>query len=285
MKAMILAAGLGTRMQELTRTRPKPMLPVLNIPLIAHTLYLLHRNGCEFAVINTHYLGDQIISYLEDFPYFTLQFTRESTILGTGGGISGALRQTDLSGYFWVLNPDCIYLPEFSLAAIATNSHSQKGSPTSAPAVESTDNSPPGIPSADSLEPHRPLLMLTDRSHDSSETGFQEIAEGTRISSMQSTAVRFSSSGNLMYCGLALLHEDQFQDISFQQESNVVDIWKKRAESHNLLGCLYTGSILDAGRKEDYLAVYKDRNAFPLTYIQGLTEFMEQWKGSTSSIQ
>ncbi|MCB1138394.1 MAG: NTP transferase domain-containing protein, partial [Leptospiraceae bacterium] len=59
MRAMILAAGLGTRMEELTRDCPKPMLPLLEVPLIAHTLLLLYKHGCSFAAINTHYLGEQ----------------------------------------------------------------------------------------------------------------------------------------------------------------------------------------------------------------------------------
>ena len=60
MKAMILAAGLGTRMRPLTLLRAKPVLPVLNRPLLHWTLEQLARQGVDDVVVNLHHLPDSV---------------------------------------------------------------------------------------------------------------------------------------------------------------------------------------------------------------------------------
>ncbi|MCA9473798.1 MAG: NTP transferase domain-containing protein, partial [Nitrospira sp.] len=60
MKAMILAAGLGTRLRPLTNTIPKPLLPVAGTPLIIWNLLLLRTSGIRDVIINLHYLGNMI---------------------------------------------------------------------------------------------------------------------------------------------------------------------------------------------------------------------------------
>ncbi|MBI41586.1 MAG: hypothetical protein CMF59_18485 [Leptospiraceae bacterium] len=289
MKAMILAAGLGTRMEELTISTPKPMLPVLGVPLISHTLFLLHRQRCQFAAINTHYLADQIFDYLSDFPYFPLQFTREEAILGTGGGISNALQRTDLSGFFWVLNPDCIYLPEFSLQRIdsqqeahlianqeaenqSLDSYSDASASARASSVQNTSEQP--------LDGPAPILTVTSRTADSLETGFSFSKNQVPKAADRPHTLHFDSQGNYLYTGMALLHDSQFRDIPMDSEYNIVEDWKVRAQAGGLLGLPYAGRILDLGRKKEYLEIHKERNAFPLTYIRDLEDFMLQWKGS-----
>jgi NDP-sugar pyrophosphorylase family protein len=92
MKAMILAAGLGTRLRPLTNTMPKPLLPVGGTPLIVWNLLLLKRHGFGDVVINLHYLGPMIEQALGDGSQFGLRiiYSREPMILGTGGGIKQA---------------------------------------------------------------------------------------------------------------------------------------------------------------------------------------------------
>ncbi|MCP9474967.1 MAG: NDP-sugar synthase [Nitrospira sp.] len=92
MKAMILAAGLGTRLRPLTDSVPKPLLPVGGTPLIVWNLLLLRRHGFRDVVINLHYLGSMIEEALGDGSRFGLRITysKETTILGTGGGIKQA---------------------------------------------------------------------------------------------------------------------------------------------------------------------------------------------------
>lgn len=93
MRAMILAAGLGTRMRPLTNHTPKPMLKVAGKPLIEHQVNRLVAAGITEIVINHAYLGEQIEAYLKDGSEFGchIQYSAESEPLETGGGIFKAL--------------------------------------------------------------------------------------------------------------------------------------------------------------------------------------------------
>ncbi len=92
MKAMILAAGLGTRLRPLTDTIPKPLLPVGGTPLILWNLLLLRAGGICEVMINLHYLGHLIEEAIGDGSRWDLQvkYSHEPTLLGTGGGINAA---------------------------------------------------------------------------------------------------------------------------------------------------------------------------------------------------
>ena len=92
MRAMILAAGLGTRMQPLTQHRAKPALPVQGRPVVSLLLELLDRCGVREVLINLHHLPDSIRSAVErDHPADVfLTWSVEDEPLGTGGGIRRA---------------------------------------------------------------------------------------------------------------------------------------------------------------------------------------------------
>jgi MurNAc alpha-1-phosphate uridylyltransferase len=91
--AMVLAAGHGTRLRPLTDRTPKPMVPVNGKMLIDHTLDRLAAFGIERAVVNTHHLADQVERHLAGRRAPPIEFSREETILDTGGGIANALPQ------------------------------------------------------------------------------------------------------------------------------------------------------------------------------------------------
>ncbi len=109
MKAMLLAAGLGTRLKPLTDHIPKPLIPVNGIPLIFYNLALLKKEGITDVVINLYHLGDQIKNLLGDGKKYGFNFTYsiEKKIMGTGGGIKKASSFLK-SGPFFVLNADII---------------------------------------------------------------------------------------------------------------------------------------------------------------------------------
>jgi mannose-1-phosphate guanylyltransferase len=79
---MVLAAGLGTRLRPLTYAIPKPMVPVLDRPLMAHVVDLLDRHGIDDVVANLHHLPDTISDYFGD----RLQYRFEVELLGAAGG-------------------------------------------------------------------------------------------------------------------------------------------------------------------------------------------------------
>jgi NDP-sugar pyrophosphorylase family protein len=89
MKAMILAAGLGTRLRPLTDNLPKPLLPIQERPLIEYTLLLLRKYGLTDIVVNLHYQGEKIVRALGDGSRLGLniRYSEEPRILGTAGGI------------------------------------------------------------------------------------------------------------------------------------------------------------------------------------------------------
>ncbi|WP_426414700.1 N-acetylmuramate alpha-1-phosphate uridylyltransferase MurU [Aestuariirhabdus sp. LZHN29] len=93
MRAMILAAGLGTRMRPLTLTTPKPLIPVFGKPMIEYHIEALARAGIKEVVINHAWLGAQIEAGLGDGSRWGLEivYSPESTPLETGGGVFKAL--------------------------------------------------------------------------------------------------------------------------------------------------------------------------------------------------
>lgn len=92
MKAMILAAGLGTRLRPLTNSIPKPLLPIAGTPLIVWNLLLLKRHGFKDVIINLHHLGPMIEQALGNGSRYGLRiiYSREPVILGTGGALKQA---------------------------------------------------------------------------------------------------------------------------------------------------------------------------------------------------
>jgi NDP-sugar pyrophosphorylase family protein len=109
MKAMILAAGLGTRLRPLTTTVPKALVPVAGRPLIEYSLLFLRSQGITEVIINLHHLGEKIRGALGDGSLYGMRlfYSPENPILETGGGIKNA--QAFLDGdTFVVMNCDTI---------------------------------------------------------------------------------------------------------------------------------------------------------------------------------
>ena len=93
MKAMILAAGFGKRLGELTKSKPKPLLKVKGKPLIDYHIEKLISAGFKTIAINTHYLGNQISDHVVNFfgQKVEILISHENELLGTGGGIKKAI--------------------------------------------------------------------------------------------------------------------------------------------------------------------------------------------------
>jgi mannose-1-phosphate guanylyltransferase len=88
LRAVVLAAGLGTRLRPLTGTEPKPALPVAGVPVAGRSLALLARAGCEAAAVNLHHLGDRLRAALgESVAGMPLVYSREEEVQGTLGAL------------------------------------------------------------------------------------------------------------------------------------------------------------------------------------------------------
>ena len=121
-RAMLLAAGLGTRMRPLTETLPKPLVPVGGRTMLDHALDRLEEAGIGEAVVNVHWLADQMVRHLDARraqgrgPVVTIS-DETAALLDSGGGVAKALPL--LGDVFWVLAGD-VFTPgfQFSQAAV-----------------------------------------------------------------------------------------------------------------------------------------------------------------------
>ncbi len=109
-KAMVLAAGLGLRMRPLTEQMPKPLVQVAGRALLDHVLDKLGVAGVSEAIVNVHYLPDQIIDHVagRTGPRVTISDERDE-VLGTGGGVVRALPLLAAAPFFLV-NADTLWI-------------------------------------------------------------------------------------------------------------------------------------------------------------------------------
>ena len=114
---MILAAGLGTRLGPLTEERPKALMPIVNIPIIARNIEYLKTFGVQNIAVNTHHHYQQILDYLDCGRPFGIDIETkvEDEILGTGGGIKNYQDFFD-SGSFIVINSDILTNIDLAMA-------------------------------------------------------------------------------------------------------------------------------------------------------------------------
>ena len=108
MKAMVLAAGLGTRLRPVTWSMPKPMVPVVNRPVMEHIVRLLAAHDFDEIVANLHWFPDTIESHFGDGSGFgvSITYSHEQALLGTAGGVREA---ADLLGdSFLVISGDAL---------------------------------------------------------------------------------------------------------------------------------------------------------------------------------
>jgi mannose-1-phosphate guanylyltransferase len=92
MKAMILAAGLGTRLRPLTNDRPKALVEIAGHTLLEIALKRLRKFGVREVIVNVHHFAEMIVDYLKDNESFgmSVEISREPVLLDTGGGLKNA---------------------------------------------------------------------------------------------------------------------------------------------------------------------------------------------------
>jgi MurNAc alpha-1-phosphate uridylyltransferase len=110
-KAMVLAAGYGTRLKPLSDRMPKPLIPVAGKPMIDYALDRLRAYGIEEVVINVSHLKEQLAAYLSPRRGLAIRLSEESEPLETGGGLKKALPLLGTDPVFFI-NSDIIWLDE-----------------------------------------------------------------------------------------------------------------------------------------------------------------------------
>jgi NDP-sugar pyrophosphorylase family protein len=234
MKAMILAAGFGTRLRPLTNVVPKPLLPVAGMPLIVWNLLLLKRHRFQDIIINLHHLGPMIEHALGDGTRFglNLHYSHEAVILGTGGGIKQV--EGFFSGEpFLVLNGDTLF--ELDLDAFIAFHRERDAAAT--------------------------LVVRPDP--DAERWGLVEIGSNRRVVSITGRGV--PADGPLeprMFAGIHILHPRLLRAVPQGKESSIIDAYVRGLhEGEQILGYDLTGYWSDVGTPERYAQVEQDAAA------------------------
>lgn len=123
MRALLLAAGFGTRLRPITDHVPKCMVPIHSKPLLGYWLDLLLNNGVERILVNTHYLPDVVRQFVADSPWRdSIDLVHEDTLLGTGGTVL-ANREFFSDEPFMVAHAD--NLTRFDASAFISTHHNR----------------------------------------------------------------------------------------------------------------------------------------------------------------
>ena len=201
--AMILAAGLGSRMQPLTFKTPKPLIKIGNRNLLERSINLLENYGVERIIVNVHHLADQIekfISSLKSKVKITIS-NEKDLLLDTGGGVKEGTRVFKKIPFF-VVNPDTLwsnnYISEMrSLEKIY-------------------------------FESKKPCLLLVDKklSLDNSFKG---------DFNLNNNIVSKDIENNFIFTGLQLI-DNNYLNISDKKIFSMNDIWAKLINENNLFG-------------------------------------------------
>jgi len=110
MKAFILAAGYGKRLEPLTKAVPKPMIPVANKPIMQYNIELLRKYGIKELIANIHYFPEQVENYFGDGSSFgvNLRYSFEEDLLGTAGGVKRMSQLSKIDDTFMVISSDIL---------------------------------------------------------------------------------------------------------------------------------------------------------------------------------
>ena len=111
-QAMVLAAGLGTRLRPITDTLPKPLVRVAGKPMIDYALDALADASVRRAVVNVHHFADQMEAHLKAYPRLDVTISDErDQLMNSGGGLAKGVRLLD-RGPLFVMNADLFWVGE-----------------------------------------------------------------------------------------------------------------------------------------------------------------------------
>ncbi len=225
---MVLAAGLGLRMRPLTLVAAKPVLPVLNRPLLDWTLLRLRRAGVREVMVNLHHLPETVVAALGDGHRLGLRirYAREATILGTGGG-PRAVRDFFGREPFLLVNGDVLF--EMDIAALLRR-HRESGARAT---LALRANPDPAVYSA----------VVTDRRGRLLSIAGQPLAAPGAVS---------------LFTGLHVMDPALLERLPVGASDSVRDLYiPLLAEGAHLQGLRLRGRWLDLGRPSLYLAAQR----------------------------
>lgn len=225
-KAMLLAAGFGTRMEPLSWDMPKPMMPLFGVPLLEHALRSIRAWGVKEVLINMHHAPQEILSWVKGrgkgFPLICLSF--EPAILGTGGALRKAQHFIG-SDPCWLVNTDIAF--DLNPQPLVRLFHKQ---------------CPPAVLWLDGERGPRTVAC----NNSGQITNFAVDAPGL--------------AGTYTYCGVQLFHPRLVDALPAQPFCSVIDASRKlMQEGHPSYGCVSEGAYwADLGTPSRYLRAHAD---------------------------
>ena len=230
MKAMILCAGYGKRLNPLTSNCPKPLLKIGKETLLSNTLKFLEHFGTKQVVINVHYLSEQIIDYVKKNK-FNLDISiieEKDNILDTGGGVLNALKYFSNKS-FLIINPDTVwnldYLIELKLME-KTFFLNKK---------------------------NKCLVLVVDKSK-----SFDKNSKGDFH--LENKLINRKNKDNLkyIYTGLQIIKPEVFTDLN-DKVFSINSIWDKLIQSNELYGMESNLNFLHVSTLDIYKSLLKNR--------------------------
>ncbi len=224
-KAILLAAGFGTRMRPLTYDTPKPMMPLWGKPLIGHAIDMLKRWGVQDILVNLHHAPEPTVSYCKEqgSKQCRIQLSFEPEILGTGGALKRA-EWFIKDAPFWMLNTDV----------------------------------------AADLDP-KPLLDAFYKEKALAALWLHPTEGPCTVEMQDDIIVDFASStpgakGTYTFCGLQLLSPEIVSYLPSKPFSSVVDAYRAAMQKkHRILGIAVKDAFwADLGSPERYLTAHRD---------------------------
>jgi len=234
MRAMILAAGLGTRLRPLTDTLPKPLLPIAGHPLIVWNLLLLRRHGVTDVIINLHHLGHLIEEALGDGSPFNMRiaYSKEPMLLGTGGG----LKQVEpfFNGEpFFVLNGDTLF--DLDLGAMAVAHRRSRAVATMALRADPD----PDRWGAVEVDARQYVIRINGRGRTAG-----------------------GPASKRMFAGVHLMHPRLLADVTPGRESSIIEAYVRAIQGgETVAGIELSGYWSDIGTPERYAQAQRDAEA------------------------
>ena len=234
--AMVMAAGLGTRMRPLTDDRPKPLVMVDGKPLIQFTLDKLREAGVGRIVVNVHYLPEMMEEYLaSDASDFDLHISDETgLLLETGGGLIKAQSHLREDPFFCV-NSDNIWTDD------STPSLAKMG----------------GMWDGDQMDALL-LLVPRDRAHNHRGAGDFSLDEAGRLERRGD-----ADSAPFVYSGIQLLSHRLLRDPPEGPFSTNI-LWDRALQEGRLFGLVHDGDWFDIGHPEAIIPTEERLNASAL---------------------
>lgn len=234
MKALLFAAGLGTRLKEHTQDKPKALVSLAGKPLLQHAIEYLKNNGISDITINVFHFADQVISFLEDNDSFGLNIhisDERDQLLETGGGLKKA--STFLTGNEPILIYNVDVISNLDLNVLL-NYHLKQNS----------------------------LATLVVRKRETSRylmfdqnmllAGWKNFSTGETVISR---ADSFENAQPMAFCGIHIIEPELLKLITEEGRFPIMDLYLRLAKDHPIKAYVDTSSIwLDLGKPEQLQA-------------------------------